>query len=87
MSSTTMTRKEFDALDQVARRKFIASGGAVTEPTPPPGPLVTDPNVLTRSEFDALPQHERTAAIRAGRVIVNGDRAPAAADPQIDQQP
>lgn len=70
----TMARKEFDRLDYAERRKFITSGGAVTDPAPPPVAKISDSTALTRKEFDALPPVHRLAEVRAGRRIVDGDR-------------
>jgi hypothetical protein len=69
-----MLRQNFDALSESEKRKFIAAGGALTDPPPAPAAKIMDPSVLTRREFEALPPASRIAAVRAGRAVVDGER-------------
>jgi hypothetical protein len=75
MEQKILTRAVFNALPQRERRQFITSGGAVSDPPPAPAVKISDPNVMTRQEFSALTPPEQLAAVRAGRRIVDGERA------------
>ncbi len=70
-----ITRAAFNALSQNERHKFMKAGGVVTDPQPAPALQIADPNLLTRQEFAALPPVEQMAAVRAGRRVVDGERA------------
>jgi hypothetical protein len=76
-TGSTITRAQFDSMDQGARGKFLNEGGRIGDVASGPAPGAPTPGqqvgdkVMTRAQFDVTPPPQAAAFFKAGGKVVD----------------